>query len=281
VATKTYLTGLIGAEIAGSLSPALHNAGFAALGLKGEYQPFDTVVAGKTVADLPGLLKAKKQDGFDGFNVTHPFKTAILPLLDEISDSARDLGAVNTVVIKGDKLIGHNTDWIGFAAQFQSLMNAGVARGPVLVLGAGGAGRAVLHALNAAGEGDIRLYDPIRQNAASLADGQSNITIADDPVEAARDAVGIINASTVGMHGKGGLPLDRQAIRPDHWIAEVIYFPLETPLVLQARMIGCQVATGDIMCFEQAIAAFELMTGLNADRATMAARFADLLSPKA
>jgi len=263
------------------LSPALHNAGFAALSMTGEYQPLDTAVAGKTIADLPELLQAKKQGGFDGFNVTHPFKTAILPHLDEINDDARDLGAVNTVIIEGDKLIGHNTDWIGFAAQYQSLIDAGAASGPVLVLGAGGAGRAVIQALNAAGVGDIRLCDPNRQIAAALADEHSNVTFAGDPVETAKDAVGIINASTVGMHGKGGLPLDEAAIRSDHWVAEVIYFPVETPLVLYARSLGCQVATGDIMCFEQAIAGFELMTGLTADRVTMSARFADLLSGQA
>jgi len=281
VPTKSYLTGLIGAEIDGSLSPALHNAGFEALGLTGEYRPLDTAVAGKTVADLPELSQAKKRDGFDGFNVTHPFKTAILPLLDEIDDDARDLGAVNTVIIEGDKLIGHNTDWIGFAAQYQSLIDAGTARGPVLVLGAGGAGRAVIHALNAAGVPDIRLYDPNLQNAATLGQAHANVSVADDPVETAKEVAGIINASTVGMHGKGGLPIDKAAIRPDHWIAEVIYFPVKTPLVLYAQALGCQVATGDIMCFEQAVAGFELMTGLNADRAAMAASFADLLNANA
>ena len=271
---KTYLTGLIGEYLEGSLSPALHNAGFAALGVDGEYRPIDTIARNES---LPTLLEKMRADGFDGFNVTHPYKTAILPLLDDIATDAKAVGAVNTVVVADDKLVGHNTDWLGFAAQFHTLETSG----PALVLGAGGAGRAVVYALQKAGVLDIRLFDPDIVAAQKLAAIDRAISVVARMEDAVRDATCIVNASTVGMYGKGGLPLDGDLVRAKHKIADVVYFPVETPLVLHARTLGCHVATGDIMCFEQAVAGFEIMTGLTADRTGMADSFAGLLSAAA
>lgn len=285
MSARTYLTGLIGEDIAGSLSPSLHNVGFAALGVTGLYQPIDTAARGLTLGELGDLLNALRATGFDGFNVTHPFKTAILPYLDDITPDALALGAVNTVVIREGRLIGHNTDWQGFAAQFRTFGEDASETGPVLVLGAGGAGRAVIYALTQAGVVDIRLYDPDNDRAAELAvelaTGQDHITVVDDPTTAAAEAGVIVNASTTGMNGTGGLPLAADALQAHHGIADVVYFPLETPLIVQARATGCRVATGDIMCFEQALAAFEIMTGLTPDRTAMARHFAELLSAAA
>ncbi len=281
MSARTYLTGLIGEDIAGSLSPPLHNAGFAALGVSGLYQPIDTAARGLTLGELGDLLNALRATGFDGFNVTHPFKTAILPYLDDITPDALALGAVNTVVVKDTTLVGHNTDWQGFAAQFRTFGEDASETGPVLVLGAGGAGRAVIYALAQAGVVDIRLYDPDDDRAVELASGQDHITVVDDPATAAADVAVIVNASTTGMHGTGGLPLAADALQAHHMIADVVYFPLETPLIVAARATGCRVATGDIMCFEQALAGFEIMTGLTPDRDAIARYFAELLSATA
>lgn len=278
---KTYLTGLIGAELAGSLSPPLHNAGFAALGVHGLYRPIDIALQNLAAGDLPDLLQALRRMTFDGFGVTHPFKTAILAHLDDIAPDAAAMGAVNTVAVREGRMIGHNTDWLGFAAQYRAVQSAGADGGPVLVLGAGGAGRAVLYALKKAGVSDIRLHDPDIALADKLARGDEKVTVVGDPRDAAGEVVGIVNASTIGMHGKGGLPLEADAIRPHHWVADVVYFPVETPLINFARSLGCRVATGDIMCLEQALAGFEIMTGLAPDRAAMTARFAELLSAAA
>src|SRR3954464_11405278 len=153
------LVGLIGANIQQSLSPALHEDAFAALGMTGHYHLMDVdTLPGRS---LSGLLAAARTAGFAGVNVTFPFKEAVIPLLDEVSDEARQIGAVNTVVIdaKG-RTTGHNTDRSGFRAAFVESFGNDAARGQwVLQLGAGGAGRAVAFALLDLGVASLRIYD--------------------------------------------------------------------------------------------------------------------------
>jgi len=203
-------------------------------------------------------------------------------LLDNVSDDAAQLGAVNTVVIRDGKTTGHNTDWLGFAAQLDALETKSAIphQGAALVLGAGGAGRAVIYGLQQKTTSSILIHDP------DMAQAQATVAHFDDPrinlvidLESATDqAMLLVNASTVGMHGKGGLPLAPHLIRPRHQIAEVVYFPLETPLVKYVRSLGSQFVTGDIMCLHQAMAAFDLMSGLKANRKKMTEFFSNLVA---
>ncbi len=274
MATVTYRTALVGAGLGASLSPALHQAAYAAAGVEGRYRLHDIEEQGEAAADLPTIFNSLLAEELNGFNVTHPFKTRILPLLDEVSPDAAATGAVNTVAIRDGRTTGHNTDWLGFRALWEGLKTG---EGPVLVLGAGGAGRAVIHALRSLKVTPVLLFDPDVQAAESLCRDFAGVEPVSDVSTAAERTRTIVNASTVGMHGRGGLPLPAEALTPHHAVAEVVYFPLETPLVLSAREIGCEVATGDTMCFEQAAAAFELMNGLAADRKAMSEAFKQLL----
>ena len=274
---KDFKTGLLGRDLQGSLSPSLHNEGFRAAGVSGHYQPIDFTERGLADDELSDILEQLVKQGFAGVNVTHPFKTKILPLLDEISDDAARLGAVNTVVIRDGRTAGHNTDWMGFRAQLASLKKSA---DPVLVMGAGGAGRAVLYALQQAETGPVLLFDPDPAQATATLEhfADPNMSLVSDIKSAAGQAGLLINASPVGMHGKGGLPLAADLVRPNHRIAEVVYFPVETAFVKLAKERGCDLATGDIMCLHQAIAAFDLMTGLAADATAMTRHFDKLLA---
>ena len=277
---RSFLTGLLGRDLGQSLSPALHNYAFRDTGVDGLYQPIDFSERNLQDSDLPDVLAWIKNFGFSGVNVTHPFKTAVLPLMDNLSDDARALGAVNTVVIREGKTTGHNTDWLGFSAQLDTLgIIFADLSGPVLVLGAGGAGRAVIHALRRKGVHQILLSDPDAEMAARTANlfPDTEIGLVADLQAAAECSPLLVNASTVGMHGKGGLPLPANLIQSGQIVAEVIYFPVETPLVLEARSRGCVVATGDIMCLHQATASFELMTGEKPSPEKMSTKFRELV----
>jgi shikimate dehydrogenase len=271
------LTGLLGRDLSGSLSPALHNHAFQLAGVSGLYQPVDFSAQNLADESLPDILKSVINLGFLGVNVTHPFKTAVLPLLDELSDDAAGLGAVNTVVIREGKTVGHNTDWQGFSAQ---LKMPEALSGPALVLGAGGAGRAVVHALLQLNTGPVFLSDPSADQASALIRdfGNPAVQLCENIETSAGDARILVNASTVGMHGLGGLPLPEHLIKPDHLVAEVVYFPVDTLFVRTARNKGCRVVTGDIMCFNQARIAFELMTGLTANTSILRRYFDELLN---
>src|SRR3712207_5886318 len=162
------LAGLIGTGIGASLTPALHEREGAEQGLRHVYRSLDLERLGLGVGALPELLKAAEWTGFAGLNVTHPCKQAVIPLLDELSDDARALGAVNTVVLRGGKRVGHNTDLSGFAEGFKrGLPDA--ERGRVVQLGAGGAGSAVAHALLSLGTGRLSVFDVDPARAEGLA----------------------------------------------------------------------------------------------------------------
>lgn len=160
-------TGLICASIGASLSPALHEREGGLLGLGTRYQLIDLDALGLGACDLGDILAACKLAGLSGVNVTHPVKQAIIPFLDDLSDDARRLGAVNTVVFRDGRAIGHNTAWFGFAESFRRTMGD-VARGRVVQLGAGGAGAAVAHALLSLGVSELILADTDADRAAAL-----------------------------------------------------------------------------------------------------------------
>jgi shikimate dehydrogenase len=260
------LLGLIGSGLHASRSPAMHEAAARAHGLACEYRLLDLGTPSLSGISLRDLVAALERDGFAGFNVTHPAKQTILPLLTELSDEARDLGAVNTVVLTGGRRTGDNTDWTGFR---QGLLDGlpGARLDRVVQLGAGGAGAATAYALLSLGCSHLTLVDlsgdRARQLAARLKDRwHAEIEVADSPDTSLRYADGLVHATPTGMAGHPGLPLDASLLRPDLWVAEVVYFPLETALLLEARRAGCRTVNGAGMALHQAARAFQLFTGL-------------------
>jgi shikimate dehydrogenase len=213
---------------------------------------------------------------FAGLNITHPYKQQVLPFLDELSDEARRIGAVNTVAFRGGRAIGHNTDYLGFAESLRRGLS-GASFDHVLQLGAGGAGAATANALLEHGSGTVHLYDVERRRSAELAErlastfGISRVAVVEHLPEVITSADGIVNASPVGMVGYSGSPLPLRLLRPSMWVADIIYFPLETALLSEARRIGCRTLNGVPMVVFQAAAAFDLFTGLSADRERMLA----------
>jgi shikimate dehydrogenase len=272
----SVLLGLIGQDIQASRTPEMHMAEGAAQGLRLVYRLIDLAALGLGPETLPELLIAAERTGFTGLNVTHPCKQRVIPFLDELSPDARALGAVNTVLLRDGRRVGHNTDWSGFAEAFRQRM-ADAPLGRVVQLGAGGAGAAVAHAALTLGVGELTLVDVDPARAEAVADslcrhfgpGRAKAGVA----AAVGAADGLINATPIGMDAHPGLPLDAALLRPDLWVAEVIYFPLETDLLRRARALGCRTLDGAGMAVHQAVAAFRLFTGREPDVARMAACF--------
>lgn len=278
---QTIRVGLIGTGIDQSKTPSMHMAEGAAQGLDYRYDLIDLTKLGLGVDALPDLVAEAERQGFAGLNITHPCKQKVIPLLDDLSDDARAVGAVNTVVFAGGKRIGHNTDWSGFYESFrQGLPDA--RRDRVLLLGAGGAGVAVAHAAVKLGVGHLSVCDINVAQAERLVQvlndraGRRIATVTTTPAEAMAQADGLINTTPVGMDAHPGLPLDACLIQPHHWVADIIYFPMETALLSAARAKGCAVLTGGGMAVFQAVNAFALFTGRPADSARMQAYFATL-----
>ena len=275
------LVGLIGAGIQRSLSPALQEEEARQHGLRLHYQLIDIAAVGTDA--LPGLMKAVRIIGFAGLNVTYPCKQLVMPLLDEISDEARAIGAVNTVVREGERLIGHNTDAPGWAWGFKrALPHADLSR--VVLLGAGGAGAAVGYAALGLGVSDLAIFDADPSRAAALATrlaGQfpgRKVTPLRDLASALSSASGLIHCTPVGMTGHPGMPLDAALLRASLWLSEIVYVPLETELLKAARRAGCATADGGHMNVGQAIRGFKLFTGREADPARMDAHFRRLVA---
>jgi shikimate dehydrogenase len=270
---RRLLLGLIGTGIRRSLSPALHEEEGRHHGLRIHYQLID--VGGDV---LEGLIAAVRLVGFDGFNVTYPYKQAVLPLLDELSEEARAMAAVNTVVRRGDRLIGHNTDGSGWAWGFRrALPRARLDR--VVLLGAGGAGAAIAHAALGVGVRKLLIFDREAERAAELAGALGRRAEATSNLGGAMaEADGLIQATPVGMEKSPGLPLDPGLLRPQLWVSEVVYVPLETELLKAARRAGCPAMDGGHMNVGQACRAFELFTGEKADAARIEAHFRRLVA---
>ena len=247
------------------------------------YQLIDLDAAGVGVEALPALMSAVRLIGFAGVNVTYPCKQAVLALLDALSPEARAIGAVNSVVCKDRRLIGHNTDGPGWSWGFRrALPDAKLGR--VVLLGAGGAGSAVADAVLRLGARSLAVVDADGARAAALADrlnrfhGMQKASVPKDLAAALAEADGLIQATPVGMDNHPGMPLSEKLLRRDLWVSEVVYVPLETPLVKAARRIGCAVMHGGHMNVGQACLAFELFTGRQADSARMEAHFRRLVA---
>ena len=277
----SILCGLIGAGIQGSRSPALHQAEARAQGLDLVYRLIDLDVLRVGDEALPRLLEDAVREGYSGLNITFPCKQAIIPLLHAVSDEARAIGAVNTVVISGGKLTGHNTDASGWAWGFKrALPRADLSR--VVLLGAGGAGAAVGYAALGLGVRELSIFDVDPSRAAALASRLGTqftgrkVAQGQDLKSAMQSAAGLIHCTPTGMAGHPGIPLDEKLLRPSMWVSEIVYVPLETELLKAARRAGCATADGGHMNVGQAILGFKLFTGREADPARMDAHFRKL-----
>jgi shikimate dehydrogenase len=280
-----FLVGLIGSGIGPSLSPALHEEEARHLGLDYLYRRLDIDVLGLPPEAVGELLEAARLTGYDGLNITHPCKQLVLDHLDCLSQDADALGAVNTVVFEdGGRAVGHNTDWSGFARSFDWGLPDASLRSVVLV-GAGGAGSAVAHALLTLGTERLVVVDVDAGRAEALAAslggrfgndralGRSTSSFA----AALAHADGLVHATPTGMAAHPGLPVPAELLRPDLWVADIVYRPLETDLVRTARAVGCRVLDGGGMAVFQAVDSFRHFTGVEPDPERMLRHFAAMV----
>ena len=256
----------------------MHEHEAAEQGLQCEYRLIDLEKLQVGAEALPDLLNEAEASGFAGLNITYPCKQSVLGLLHELSDEARAIGAVNTVVLSGGRRSGHNTDWWGFAEGFRRGL-PDVQRNNVVQLGAGGAGAAVAHAALTLGVRKLAIFDLDATRVAKLvADlcarfSTGRAVAGADLEESMAQADGLIHATPTGMVKYPGLPLRATLLRPAQWVAEIVYFPLETELLRVARRLGCRTMNGSGMAVFQAVEAFRLFTGIMPDAERMRRHF--------
>jgi shikimate dehydrogenase len=270
---KSILLGLLGAPIAHSASPAMHEAAAEALGLRCFYHLIE--VAGADDAKLHVMLEGIRALGFAGVNVTYPYKEKVAPFLDELAPSASAVGAVNTIEVRDGRLIGFNTDCSGFARGVRRAIGD-IAGQTIALIGAGGVGKAIGVALSEAGAGEIRIVDREAAKARALAQALSRrgkATPCASAEEALEGAQGLVNATAVGMAPNCDTPAPFALLRPSLWVADAVYQPLWTPLLSAARDQGAKVMTGRELAIDQAMDAFEIFAGRQASLAVMSNAF--------
>ena len=282
---RSFLTGLLGQGIKPSLTPELHEREAERQRIRYVYKTVDLHDQQTTPDHLRQLLRFSIELGFDGLNVTHPVKQAMVPLMDRVTPEAQAIGAINTVLIDDGLTIGHNTDASGFGKAFrEGLLDAKL--DDVVLLGAGGAGTAVAHALVWLGVRRLRVVDPDTHRAKTLVD--STVTLASDTdvqwfavadLPAALEGTsGLVNATPLGMADHPGTPVPADLLQPTLWVADIVYRPLVTELLRTASARGCRTLTGAGMAVHQAADAFELITGRPAHRRAMFRDFDDLVA---
>ncbi|WP_194421270.1 shikimate dehydrogenase [Microbacterium abyssi] len=281
------LIGLIGEGVTPSLTPPMHELEGARHGMHYVYRTIDLARAEGTPEYLGMLLRAARRLGFNGLNITHPVKQAVIPLLDDLSDSARAVGAVNTVVFTDAGAIGHNTDVTGFGAALTDAFGADPL-GRVVLLGAGGAGSAVATALVQHPVDELMLIDQVGERADALAAQVSALGGAGArvvPLGALPAALAgadlVVNATPIGMAAHPGAPFDPALLSGAIRVADIVYRPADTALLQAARSRGIRTMSGLGMAMHQAADAFEIFTGERADRTAMLADLHDLVAGEA
>lgn len=282
-ATRHCLLGLIGSAIQASKSPSMHETEAAAQGISCKYELIDLDERKVGIECLPALLSEAERRGFTGLNVTYPCKQAVIPLLHELSPDAEAIGAVNTILFQDGRRKGYNTDSWGFAQSFRRDMKA-ASIDKVVQIGAGGAGAATAFALLEMGAREVRIVDLDHRRASALAAGLSlhfpdrKVHTAESLPAALRDAHGLVNATPIGMSKHPGSAVPQDLLRPELWVADIVYFPLNTALLQAARVAGCRTLDGGGMAVYQAVRAFELFTGRSPDAARMRRHFDRLVA---
>ena len=278
---RKLLLGLIGAGIQASRTPDMQEREAAEHGIPCIYQLIDLEKLKLPLGWLPELLVGAERMGFSGLNVTHPCKQQIVRYLTEFSEDARALGAVDTVLLRDGKRIGHNTDWWGFAESFRHGLPE-VPLNRVVQLGAGGAGSATAYAALRLGVKHLTIFDLDVERTEALVEnlglrfGEERVEAGEDLAGAMARADGLIHATHMGMVQYPGLPLPEPLLRPRLWVSDIVYFPLETELLRAARRAGCRTLDGSGMAIYQAAKAFELFAGIVPDAGRMARHFASL-----
>jgi shikimate dehydrogenase len=268
VTGETFLAAVIGKPVRHSLSPAIFNAAFASAGLDGVFVALEV-----DEAAMPAALAGARALGLRGLSVTMPGKEAAARLVDELTPEAAELGAVNSIRIDGERLVGHNTDGAGFVDAVRIDEGFEPAGRTAVVFGAGGAARAVVRALAAAGIADIAVAGrtPERaERAAALGGAAGRVVAQDEPI----DADLVVNATPVGMRGGSegdGLPFDASLLRRADLVVDLVYHPLETPLVALARERDIAAANGVGMLVHQAAHQFASWTEITPPIAAMRA----------
>lgn len=287
---KSYALGLIGYPLGHSLSPQIHGVAMHAVGISGEYSlhPIPPLPEGEK--ELEALLDRVKDGGIQGLNVTIPHKQNVIPLLDELTPAASTIGAVNTIFLEEDKLVGDNTDAPGFWKDLRRIMRKQeLGAQHALILGAGGSARAVVYALlthgyqvNIAARRPEQARELCHQlSTASNQSSQTNgppvaIELTPSAIAALRSPISlIVNTTPVGMYpNENASPWPDEIQLPENAVVyDLVYNPRETLLVRYARDNGLAASTGLGMLIEQAALAFERWTGFEAPRAEMMAAF--------
>jgi len=282
--TAPVRVGLVGREILASRSPWMHEQEARAQGLALGYELVDFTARGLGDAELPRVLDALEAEGFAGVNVTYPFKQRAFALLGQLTPEAKRIGAVNTIRFRdrdsGSERQGFNTDIRGFTDAVRAGL-AGASLDSVVQVGAGGGGSATAFALLGLGTRRLTLFDASVPSASALAqrlglaypDREIAVGSEADLAATLHAASGIVNATPLGMAKSPGTPVPGELIEPRHWVADIVYFPLETQLLRDAAAKGCRTLDGSAMAVGQAAAAFEIFTGRAADRERMLASF--------
>ncbi|WP_214685873.1 shikimate dehydrogenase [Exiguobacterium sp. s155] len=243
---------VIGHPIAHSLSPQLHEQWLRASGLFGRYEAIDA-----TPDQLPALFAAMREGDWDGFNVTIPYKEVVVRYLDDLDEAAKHAGAVNTVYKRDGRLIGTNTDGAGLV---QALMPYTDFTGRVLIVGAGGAARGIVQALPTR---DVTIVNRTVERARALADTFGVVYTTFDEMDVSRYDV-IIQTTSVGMDERS-TPLSLEGLRQNTVVCDIIYRPLVTPMLQEAKRRGAKVVTGVAMFVGQGALSFEKWTGVKPD----------------
>ncbi|MEN8258811.1 MAG: shikimate dehydrogenase [Thermodesulfobacteriota bacterium] len=255
----TTVHGIMGNPVSHSLSPAMHNAAFAALGANGVYVPFP-------VEDVAGAMTGFKALGVRGISVTIPHKQAVIEYLDDIDPLAEKIGAVNTLVLNDGRVKGYNTDWLGANRALEDEMTLSGAS--VLLLGAGGSARAIGFGLLEAGA-QVTIASRTPQP------GQALAKVLDCPWHPLLDipqlkADAVVNATSVGMGKMADMSLvSRDKVADFPVVMDIVYAPLETRLLKEATKARCRTIDGLKMLLYQGVAQFELWTGEPAPLAVM------------
>jgi shikimate dehydrogenase len=271
ISGKTSIFGIFGHPVEHSFSPGMHNAAFAAIGLDGCYVPFAV-----HPDDLGNAVKAIVPLGLCGLNITIPHKEKVIPFLDDLTDDARLIGAVNTIEVRDEKLIGHNTDGKGFLRSLREETGFRPRGKTFLMIGSGGASRAVCFELALAGAGNILLHDIDRDKAGKLGHDIRSATatrVTETDASSLRtlapDADCIINATPLGLKKSDPLPLSRDLIRKGQLVCDLVYNPPDTQLLRTARTRGAKTLRGIGMLLYQGVIAFEIWTGKKAPVSVM------------
>jgi shikimate dehydrogenase len=257
---------IIGDPVAHSLSPAIHNAGYKELGIDGEYRFEARPVKPAQLADF---MKELRESDIRGVSCTAPHKTAIMGYLDDIDGTAREIGAVNTVVNDGGRLKGYNTDWLGIVRPLEDMTS--LKGRNVVLLGAGGAARSIAYGITRSGA-RLVIYNRTVEKAQEIAEAYGAESASLDDPAVIRQADIIINATSVGMAPNDSeTPLPKEYIAPGQIVFDSIYHPFATRLLREAEKQGAHVIHGTEMLLHQAFEQFKLYTGYDAPEAAMRA----------